>query len=381
MRGISPLTRIVLFLGFWWLLMSGVCRANVDYHVSLNTSSLIGHPAGPFSIAFQLTDGGDPADANNTVVLRNFRFVGGGASGSPMLSGSASGDLLSTITLADSTFLNTFTQEFTPGAELRFDVSLTTNLDGGETPDHFSFSILDRTGTAIPTLGGENFYVFAAVDVASPNPALQVFNSDPTVAPPGGGGSLNVQPTFTVNSPPVVKSKNIIAAAGSDCAANVSPADVDAGSFDPDGDQLTLALDPPGPYGLGEHAVTLMATDGFGASTSVGAIVTVVDRTPPDITGVAVNPASIWPPNHKMVSVTVNYAVSDNCTPAPGLVNRLNVSGNQGTAADWQIVDAHHLLLRADKGNVYTITITSMDGNGNRASKSLVIVVPHDQRN
>jgi hypothetical protein len=341
----------------------------------------MGHPAGPFTLALQLTDGSGSGDANSTVTLRNFTFGGGGASGSPTLTGNASGDVLSTVTLMDGTFLNTFTQPFTPGAELRFDVTLITGLDGGETPDHFSFSILDRTGAAIPTQGGEGFNVFAALDFDSPNPAVQVFNSDPAVAPQGGGGPVNVQPTLTVNSPSVVKSKNITVAAGGDCAAKVNPANVDAGSFDPDGDQLTLALDPPGPFGLGEHAVTLTATDGFGVSKSVGAMIIVVDRTPPEITGVTATPASIWPPNHKMVGVTVNYAVTDNCSPASSLVNKLGVSSNQGTAADWQVVDSHHLLLRADKGNVYTVTITSTDGSGNRATKSVIIVVPHDQSN
>jgi hypothetical protein len=139
-----------------------------------------------------------------------------------------------------------------------------------------------------------------------------------------------------------------------------------------------LALDSTGPFGLGSHTVTLIATDSLGASSSSNATVTVIDDTPPSITNVSASPSSIWPPDLKMVNVTVNYTTSDNCAPASGLTNKLSVSSNQGTTADWQIVDTHHVLLRADKGNVYTITITSTDSRGNKASMSVTINVPHD---
>jgi hypothetical protein len=60
------------------------------------------------------------------------------------------------------------------------------------------------------------------------------------------------------------------------CAASAS---VDNGSFDPDGDTLTLDQTPPGPYNDGTTQVTLAATDDKGASDSCTAQVTVV--TPP----------------------------------------------------------------------------------------------------
>lgn len=81
------------------------------------------------------------------------------------------------------------------------------------------------------------------------------------------------------------------------CADATVPADgscqaaanIDAGSFDPDGDAVSTAQDPSGPYGLGSTNVTLNVDD----IVSVGpddapamcmAAVTVVDDTAPDVT-------------------------------------------------------------------------------------------------
>ncbi len=45
-----------------------------------------------------------------------------------------------------------------------------------------------------------------------------------------------------------------------------------------------------------------------------------VDNTPPSITGVSVDKPVLWPPNHKMVDVTVLYNSTDGCsTPSCAL--------------------------------------------------------------
>jgi hypothetical protein len=62
-----------------------------------------------------------------------------------------------------------------------------------------------------------------------------------------------------------------------------APATVNGGSFDPDGDPVTLTQSPAGPYALGQTGVTLLATDPSGASASCHATVTVVDLEPPTV--------------------------------------------------------------------------------------------------
>jgi len=58
---------------------------------------------------------------------------------------------------------------------------------------------------------------------------------------------------------------------------------VDDGSFDPDGNPITLIQVPSGPYQLGTNAVLLIVRDSLGASNICSATVTVVDTTPPTI--------------------------------------------------------------------------------------------------
>src|SRR5207245_11083515 len=93
------------------LLSASLCRAGIVYNVSLNTSPLIGHAAGPFSLGFQFNDGIGTGDANNTAVLSAFQFgVGGSAAGVPTLFGGATGSLASGVTLTDSSFFYAFIQ-------------------------------------------------------------------------------------------------------------------------------------------------------------------------------------------------------------------------------------------------------------------------------
>src|SRR6185312_13251794 len=99
--------------------------------VTLNTAPLIGDTAGPFSLVFQLTDGSGIGDGNNTVTISNFQFGSGGPSGSPTTFGGVSGDVGSTVTLVDSSFLNYLIQPFTPGTTLEFTVTTTNNVDSG----------------------------------------------------------------------------------------------------------------------------------------------------------------------------------------------------------------------------------------------------------
>jgi hypothetical protein len=171
---------------------ASVCRADLLFHVSLNTAPLVGHPAAPFYVEFQLNDGSGTNDANNTATISNFAFGGGAPMGSPTLSGGASGSLQSgTVTLTDSSFFNEFFQEFTPGSQLDFDIHLTTDVDAGATPDQFSFAILDNTLTEIPTQTAF-FDVFVQVDINAPNPPIQTFASDPTQPPAGGGNPVQI---------------------------------------------------------------------------------------------------------------------------------------------------------------------------------------------
>lgn len=167
-------------------------HADRDYHVTLISSALNGHPAGPFSLDFQFIDGDGLVD--NAITLTNFDFGGGSASGLPTLTGSAAGDLSAGVSLNDSAFFNEFTQSFIPGNFLAFDLHLSENFAGG-IPDSLSFAVLDSTLVEIPTQSA--FNVFFQVDLDGAPPTISTFASNTLTSPAAGGPALDIPaPTF-----------------------------------------------------------------------------------------------------------------------------------------------------------------------------------------
>ncbi len=94
------------------------------------------------------------------------------------------------------------------------------------------------------------------------------------------GAVISSDAVLAVNRFPVAQCADVIVSAGPGCQAGGL---VDHGSFDPDGDPLTLSQSPPGPYPLGTNLVALTVTDSHGASDVCSALVIVLDRTPPTI--------------------------------------------------------------------------------------------------
>jgi len=171
-----------------------LCNAAALFQIELNTSGLIGHPAEPFSLELQLTDGSGIGNATATVTLSHFDFGGGVALGAPILTGGAAGDLSSGVSLTDSFFFNQFIQSFSPGVYLRFRLSLTGIVEA-DIPDGFSLAILDSAMAEIPTLGPANALLF--VDIVSDTPVVEIFETDSTI-PPFGGGTGIAMPAPTV---------------------------------------------------------------------------------------------------------------------------------------------------------------------------------------
>ncbi|MGH9935166.1 MAG: FG-GAP repeat protein [Blastocatellia bacterium] len=115
------------------------------------------------------------------------------------------------------------------------------------------------------------------------------------------------------NTAPVASCRNVTVAAGIDCRAAAS---IDNGSFDPDGDSITITQSPPDPYLLGATTVKLTVTDSFGASSSCSAVVKVADQTAPVVKASAKKAdntpyvAGTWTNQ----TVTVRFDCSDFCS-------------------------------------------------------------------
>jgi hypothetical protein len=138
------------------------------------------------------------------------------------------------------------------------------------------------------------------------------------------------------------------------------------------------------PLPLGASTSTLTISDGS-RTASDGVMITVVDTTAPQISGVSANPAMVWPPNGRMVPASLSVAATDTCD-AQLSCQIVSVSGDDGaTAADWQVTGPLSLLLRATRsgaggGRTYTATVECADDSGNKSTKTVDLLVPHDRR-
>jgi YVTN family beta-propeller protein len=175
---------------------------------------------------------------------------------------------------------------------------------------------------------------------------------------PGLAGPEGI--AITPNRAPMASCHDVTVAAGPSCTATAS---VDNGSFDPDGDPLTLGQAPAGPYSLGAASVTLTAIDIFGASGRCTATVAVVDHTPPTITCPASITAKGNIPNSPFANVDPGTpTATDNCSG-------LTVTG---TRSDGQPLNAPYPF------GTTTITQTATDAGENQSScQQTVTVVPN----
>ncbi len=191
------------------------------------------------------------------------------------------------------------------------------------------------------------------------------------------------------NEAPVAICQDITVTLDENGEAAIAADDVDGGSYDPDGDDITLSVDVNSfdCDDLGDNTVTLTVDDGE-LTDSCQATVTVVDDTAPTITSFSVSPSVIWPPNHKMVMITPALIASDNCDASVIYSVMSNEAedglGDGNTAPDWT-VDGSNIQVRAERsgkgtGRVYTITAIVTDSSGNSSSAAVTVTVPHDSR-
>src|ERR1051325_443732 len=137
-----------------------------------------------------------------------------------------------------------------------------------------SYVLYGQTNTAnlapLVTLGESNRVVVTLVDDKCTQGAL----SSAIVV-------LNTTPVQTTNLPPVALCTPVTINT-TNCAAVA--ASINHGSYDPEGDPLTLTQSPAGPYPLGTNAVMLTVLDNAGKSSTCSAFVIVRDATPPTLT-------------------------------------------------------------------------------------------------
>jgi len=138
---------------------------------------------------------------------------------------------------------------------------------------------------------------------------------------------------------------------------------------------------------LGSTATYSATWDGGVVQASDTGTIAVVDTTPPIMTDPSVSPVSLWPPNHKLVPVSVDASATDACG-GPAACQIASVGSNEpidglgdgDTAPDWTITGPLSAKLRAERsgmgaGRIYTITVECADASGNAASDTTTVTV------
>jgi hypothetical protein len=157
----------------------------------------------------------------------------------------------------------------------------------------------------------------------------------------------------------------------------------------------TVSNNAPALFPLGSTTVTWTAIDGSGNPGTDTQTVTIEDTIPPVLT-VSVTPSTIWPPNHKMVTITADITATDGCDDnvEVRLVSIVsneadNGQGDGNTTNDIQDAeygtDDREFKLRAERsgkgsGRVYTITYEAEDNAGNTTTRQVIVTVPKSKK-
>ena len=282
--------------------------------------------------------------------------------------------------VATKTFTVTVTDSVKPVLSLPANITLEATSASGAAAT-FSASATDNVdGSVAVTLSNASGSNFALGTTTVTATATDRSGNTAT-------GSFTVTVRDTV-APVVTTPANITAEATSAAGATVNFA---ASVFDVGGATLSYSKAPGSVFPLGTTTVTVTATDAAG-NTSVAKMftVTVRDTTKPVFTALSTNAPTLWPPNHKMVAVTVSGTATD----AGGAVTYRILSvtssepdnglGDGDTANDISITGAMTVNLRAERsgkgnGRTYTITVEAKDVSGNVTTKTVTVSVPKDQ--
>lgn len=114
-----------------------------------------------------------------------------------------------------------------------------------------------------------------------------------------------------------------------------------------------------------------------------------IDKTPPTM-ACTVSPDSLWPPNHKLETVTATVTVTDTLSGPAGFV-LTSATSSEPTSGEPDIVGFDVGTadtvgqVRADRlgdgnGRVYSLVYSGTDRAGNAATCTVTVTIPHDRR-
>ena len=286
-----------------------------------------------------------------------------------------------------------------------------TDASGNSSTSSFNVTVADttapvltvpanQTAEATSAAGAPVTFAASATDAVgatvayskAPGSVFPVGTTTVTVtATDAAGNSTTGSFTVTVKdttAPIITAPAAITAEATSAAGATVTFA---ATATDAVGATLSYSKAPGSVFPIGTTTVTVSATDAAGNNAVAKTFtVTVRDTTGPVFTALTTSAPSLWPPNHKLVAITVSATAAD--VVSGTTVKILSVTSNEpdnglgdgDTPNDIAITGVMTLNLRAERsgtgtGRTYTITVQATDAAGNKSTKTVAVVVPLNQ--
>lgn len=142
----------------------------------------------------------------------------------------------------------------------------------------------------------------------------------------------------------------------------------------------------------GVTVITYFATDNAGNDEAAETVTVRIDKTDPVITA-SPNPKKIWPPDKRIVTVTISGTITDALSGVDltsgrfKLIDEYGAENEEGTFtinADGSFSFTADVIAkrkgRDRNGRTYAFEITAEDEAGNVAIKTVKVLVPHDRR-
>lgn len=161
-----------------------------------------------------------------------------------------------------------------------------------------------------------------------------------------------------------------------------------------DGTLRTLTAAPT-PADAGSSAtITLRVSDQWGGTTTVTAVWFATANNAPVCSAATASPGMIWPPNHKLVPISIRNVTDPDGDPLTILITSItqdqpvNDKGDGNTGSDATGVGTSTAAVRAERtghlrvpgdGRLYQVNFTASDGKGGSCGGTVVVGVPHDR--
>jgi hypothetical protein len=205
----------------------------------------------------------------------------------------------------------------------------------------------------------------------------------------GNAGSAVQRVTVRDTTPPVVVAPPDIAV---EATGPLTPVVIGRAAASDAVGVVSLTHDAPAQFPIGTTDVTWRAADAAGNVGMAVQRIVVRDTLPPVFLAASASPDVLWPPDHRMVQVSVQAEVADRSGRVAGwrvlgvtCNEPADALGDGRTPADVAVLDARTVLLRAERaGNggdrIYTIRLEASDAAGNKAVTSVAVRVPQSRR-